>query len=226
MRLELSAGSLNLALAAGGRRTGPQPRLRKALGAPLCWGRGKRHRLPFAVTNPGIAVYSLGANLWSSFSLCTQRMKLIAKLTSKSSLLHVWDNPGGFLFFKLKHVRREKDRRISTLAKPCCQPPELQICELLHGMRALCFYLPAQRMSSALCKQMFCPLKREKRRGKKKEKGDRASTGGRERARARLLSADVNQDFSLGLTCQSCKRRIHEFSSWIVSIIKQENCEV
>lgn len=63
-------------------------------------------------------------------------------------------------------MRREKDRRISTLAKPCHQRPELQIYELLHGMRALCFYLPVQRMSSALCKQMFCPPKRKRGGGK------------------------------------------------------------
>lgn len=110
-------------------------------------------------------------------------------------------------------MRREKDRRISTPAKPCRQPPELQIYELLWDEGSLLLSPCAAHVLSPLQTDVL-PSEREKR---KRE---------REQAGAGMLSADVNQDFSLGLTCQSCRRRIHEFSSWIVSIIKQENCEV
>lgn len=108
-------------------------------------------------------------------------------------------------------MRREKDRRISTPAKPCRQPPELQICELLWDEGSLLLSPRAAHVLSPLQTDVL-PSEREKR---KRE---------REQAGAGMLSADVNQDFSLGFTCQSCRRRIHEFSSWIVSIIKQENC--
>lgn len=66
----------------------------------------------------GITRCSLGANLWSSFSLCAQRMKLIVKLTSKSSILHTWDNLRWFCFSNSSIQEGRKTEGFQPLSNP------------------------------------------------------------------------------------------------------------
>lgn len=123
VRLELSANSLNLASAAGRERTGLQLRhcLCKALGAQLCCGREGEAWASSTVINQGTGI-TLGANLWSSFSLCAQRMKLIAKLTSKSPILYIWDNPSRFCFLNSNLREGRKAEGFQPLSNPAASP--------------------------------------------------------------------------------------------------------
>lgn len=89
-----------------------------------CWsGQGEAWAFSTVINQgTGISLCSLGANLWSSSSLCAQRMKLIAKLTSKSSLLHIWDNPSWFCFSNSNIWEGRKTEGFQPLSNPVASP--------------------------------------------------------------------------------------------------------